>query len=98
VDGGGFYEYHKPFHGESIDAVFSFTGSYVPEEDMAAGLISLYFVPLKKNQETGAAWNASKKRLETVPPVLVSECYNDLKDIAAVGTGYDPDWEKKGLY
>jgi hypothetical protein len=33
--------------------------------------------------------------LEEVPAVLLSECYNDLRAIAATGTDYDPEWEKK---
>jgi len=30
-----------------------------------------------------------------VPAVLLSECYNDLRAIAATGTGDDLEWEKK---
>jgi hypothetical protein len=26
--------------------------------------------------------------------VLLSECYNDLAEIAAAGSGYDPEWTK----
>jgi hypothetical protein len=33
--------------------------------------------------------------LGEIPPVLLSECYDDLKEIAAAGIGFDPDWEKK---
>jgi hypothetical protein len=33
--------------------------------------------------------------LDEVPAVLLSECYNDLRTVAATGTGYDPQWEKK---
>jgi hypothetical protein len=33
--------------------------------------------------------------LEEVPAVLLSECYNDLPAIAATGTGYGSEWEKK---
>jgi hypothetical protein len=30
-----------------------------------------------------------------VPPILLSECYDDLRSIAAAGSGYDPEWQKK---
>jgi hypothetical protein len=30
-----------------------------------------------------------------VPPVLLSECWNDLRQIAVAGTGFDPEWAKK---
>ena len=33
--------------------------------------------------------------LGEVPAVLLSECYNDLRTIAAGGTGHDPAWEKR---
>jgi hypothetical protein len=33
--------------------------------------------------------------LGEVPPVLLSECWNDLGTMAAAGTGYDPDWQSK---
>jgi len=33
--------------------------------------------------------------LDEVPAVLLSECYNDLRTLAASGFGYDADWEKK---
>jgi hypothetical protein len=33
--------------------------------------------------------------LGEVPPVLLAETWRTLHRIAAAGTGYDPDWEKK---
>jgi hypothetical protein len=30
-----------------------------------------------------------------VPAVLLSEAWNDLRLIAAAGSGYDPDWQTK---
>ena len=31
----------------------------------------------------------------SVPPVLLAECWCDLHDIAAKGTGFEPEWQKK---
>jgi hypothetical protein len=36
--------------------------------------------------------------LEKVPAVLLSECYNDINQIAAEGSGFDPEWQKKAYY
>jgi hypothetical protein len=33
--------------------------------------------------------------LREVPPVLLSECRNDLAALAAQGPGFDPEWEKR---
>jgi hypothetical protein len=97
-DGGCFAIYHKPFRSERVDAVVEFTGSYLPEEDIPAAIRELYFVPIKPNDDSSYSWNPNKLKLGNVPPVLVSECYNDVRDMAAEGTGFDPDWEKKGLW
>lgn len=97
-DGGSFATYHKPFRSERVEAVVEFTGSYLPEPDIPAAIRELYFVPLKPNDESASAWNPNKLKLGKVPPVLLSECYNDVRDMAAEGTGFDPDWEKKGLW
>lgn len=97
-DAGSFGLYQKPFRSQQINAIIEFTGSYVPEEDIPAGLRELYFVPMKPNDDSTYSWNPRKVRLEDVPVVLLSECYNDMKEIAAEGTGFDPEWEKKGLW
>ncbi len=34
--------------------------------------------------------------LGEVPAVLLTECWNDIRQIAAEGPGFDADWEKKG--
>ena len=43
----------------------------------------------------GMALDSAGMALDEVPAVLLSECYNDLRTIAAAGTGCDPEWEKK---
>lgn len=96
-DGGSFAIYHKVFRSEGVDAVVEFTGSYLPEEDIPAAIRSLYFEPTKPN-DASYSWNPNKIKLGKVPPVLISECYNDVKEMAAEGTGFDPEWEKKGLW
>lgn len=77
--------------------MLEFTGSFLPEQDMAAALTNLYFTRLKKDDETVSTWRPSKLELGKVPSVLLSECYNDVKQIAADGGGFDPEWQKSAL-
>ena len=85
-DGGVFHDYRKPFAGAGLVAVVDFTGAFVPEENVAAALIDLHFEP--------AARPGPPVELGRVPPVLLSECRNDLHEIAAKAA-FDPEWEKK---
>lgn len=96
-DGGAFYLYRKPFGSLGLQAVLEFTGSYLPEQEIAAALKELYFTAIKRNDEGVSSWGSTKMALGKVPPVLLSECYNDAKQIAADGSGFDKDWEKKSF-
>jgi HEAT repeat protein len=97
-DGGWFHLYRKPFSSLSVQAVIEFTGSSLPEQDRPAALTQLYFLPLKGDRETVYSFATSKLPLSKVPPVLLSECYNDLKQLAAEGSGFDPEWQKHSGY
>lgn len=88
-DGGGFSTYRKEFRSAQIWADLKFTGSYVGEEDVDAALEYMQFSDI--------AVNGRVLTLGKVPPLLLSEVWNDLHEIAKVGA-YDPDWRKKGLY
>lgn len=85
-DGGWFYTYHKSFKGVGLTASIAFTGNYLPEENRNAALISLSF-------EKAQGRYGQKVKLSDVPPVLLSECWNDFHAMAAKAT-FDPDWEK----
>lgn len=95
-DGGAFYQYKKPFSSLSIQSIIEFSGSYLPEEDIPVALTNFYFTRLEAGNQD--YWDPEKMPLEHVPPVLLSECYNDLKQIAEEGTGYDPKWKEKSLF
>jgi hypothetical protein len=69
-----------------------FTGSPLPEENQNGALVSLSFRKLRGT--SGGALIA----LGEVPPVLLAESWRDLHDIAAKGTGLDPEWKKKAGY
>lgn len=83
-DGGWFLEYRKAFPGLGIEAVIGFSGNGLPEENRTVALTSFYFVR-----------GMAKIPLRDVPPVLLSETWNDVQQIASHGPGFDPDWENK---
>ena len=82
MDGGTFDTYIKDFASANVTAVLSFTGSWVPEGNMACAIIGLSFICQDRAVELAA-----------VPPVLLAECYADYKAMAALGP-FDPQWQK----
>lgn len=93
-DGGWFHVYEKRFPSLGLVAVVEFTGSPLPEENRTVALISLGF----SSSDGKNSWDRSQIPLKRVPKVLLSECYNDMRLMAAEGTGFDPEWEKKSAY
>lgn len=89
LDGGFFNEYRKPFGSAGLDAVIEFTGNSLPEENVPAAIVSLKF-----ERHMGPGRAGSAMRLGDVPPVLLSECWNDYHAFAAKGA-FDKGWEKK---
>lgn len=96
-DGGWFYSYRKNFAALGLEAVVEFTGNGLPEENRTVALRGLSFArgadPAVRHDFGGG--NGGGVPLGEVPPVLLSECWSDLRRIAAEGPGFDPDWEKK---
>jgi hypothetical protein len=88
-DGGWFMTYDKRFPTLGITAYVQFTGSPLPEENRKVALVSLWFA-----KEGASSWQRSQVPLATVPRVLLTECYNDLRLLAATSRGFDKDWEK----
>ena len=93
-DGGWFIVYEKRFPTLALAAVVEFTGNTLPEENRTVALVGLAFRSISKEN----SHERSEIPLNKIPRVLLSECYNDLRLIAAEGTGFDPDWEKKSAY
>jgi hypothetical protein len=92
-DGGWFMTYEKRFPTLGLVTVIEFTGNPLPEENRTVALMHLRF------ENAGvAAGERTTLALGKVPPVLLSECYNDLRLIAAEGSGFDPEWQKKSEY
>jgi hypothetical protein len=87
-DGGWFYQYVKRFHTTGLQAEIEFTGSALPEENITAALTQLSFHRIEGQ-------SAQALTLGEVPSVLLTECWNDYRQIAAEGSGFDPEWDKK---
>lgn len=88
-DGGWFHVYRKHFTAAGITAVLEFTGNSLPEENRVIALTGLLF---ERSRPDGSSESCG---LSEVPAPLLSECWNDVHDLAAQGTGFDPDWNKK---
>ncbi|MCG8365325.1 MAG: DUF4132 domain-containing protein [Pseudanabaenales cyanobacterium] len=97
-DGGWFSGYHKTFSGLGVEAVISFSGNSLPEENRTVALTHLTFYQLPEETDSDYFYSRPKLTLGEVPGVLLSEIWNDLQTIAAQGSGYDPDWQKKVEY
>ena len=89
-DGGWFYVYEKRFPTLGLEARIEFTGNGLPEENRNVALLALSFL-----RRAGERRESTTITLGEVPTVLLSECWNDLRMLAAEGTGFDPEWEKK---
>jgi hypothetical protein len=92
-DGGWFFDYHKRFPTLGMEAIIEFTGNGLPEENRTVALTALHFDRVAGEGEPGMG--GAKLPLGEVPPVLLSECWNDIRQIAAEGPGFDADWEKR---
>ncbi len=92
-DGGWFHVYEKRFPTLGLLAVLEFTGNPLPEENRTVALLNMSFASTQ-----GEAWQRPQIALSEIPKVLLSECYNDLRLIAADGAGFDSDWQKKTEY
>lgn len=92
-DGGWFHVYEKRFPTLGLVATIEFTGNPLPEENRTVALLKLSFTATGDQNA-----QHSELALEDVPKVLLSECYNDVRLIAAEGKGFDADWHKKTGY
>ena len=89
-DGGWFFSYEKRFPTLGLQATIEFSGNGLPEENRVVALTQLTFASTDKS---GTSRGAGLK-LAKIPATLLSECYQDLKLLAAEGKGLDPDWKK----
>lgn len=86
-----FHMYSKEFPSLGLEAIVQFTGNSLPEKNRLVSLQLLYFIKLDREKR----WKQSRIALDQVPQVLLSECYNDMRLMAAEGSGYDREWLTK---
>lgn len=87
-DGGWFSEYRREYPSAGLAAVISFTGSYLPEEQIPAALTTLTFEPLRSGK---------LRPLGEVPPILLAESVADYEYIGDAGI-FDEDWQSKAAF
>ena len=80
--------------GPGAQGLLNFSGNGLPEENRQVALKDISFQQAAAEEESMMQMSGGMP-LDEVPAVLLSECYNDLRTIAAAGTGFDPGWEKK---
>jgi hypothetical protein len=83
-DGGWFYNYTKRFASLGLEALVGFSGNPLPEENRKVALTRLSFHR-----------GGGEVPMGEVPVGILSECWNDMRLIAAEGSGLDPDWQSK---
>ena len=88
-DGGWFYSYDKRYPTLGLVVSVRFSGSPMPEANQEVALETLEFHRVTPEGD----WKAMKVR--DVPTILVSEACHDMRAMAADGTGFDPNWEKR---
>lgn len=84
LDGGVFSAYVRRFDSLGYEAALTFSGNCVPEENLPASPLYVSFRNIDGRGELPLA---------KVPPVLLSEGWNDYHELAARGR-YDPNWLK----
>jgi hypothetical protein len=89
-DGGWFFTYEKSFPTLGMSSVIEFSGNPLPEGNRTVALTKLRFTRHAEGRRA-----SSPMRLAEVPAVLLSEAFNDMRLLAAAGSGRDPEWEKK---
>jgi len=91
-DSACFSTYTKRFPGLQLEAVLEFSGHSLLEANVLVALKNIAFCTLPARPD--AQDSAELLPLGAIPPVLLHECWHDLRLIAAEGAGFDPDWEQ----
>lgn len=91
-DAGWFYSYDKRYPTLDLIARIGFTGNFLPEENRQVALEKITFHRISRDG------GHDQLTLGEVPAVLASETWHDARAIAADGSGFDPDWQKKSEY
>lgn len=93
---GWITEFKKSYQSLKLEAVFRFTGAYLPQMDNYVYLLKLYFLEMDLTGKSDR--QEVHRKLTEIPRVLLSETWNDLREIAARGEGFQPHWQQECHY
>lgn len=92
-DGPWFRTYVRPLRSLAFEAVVTFSGNALPEEDVQVALQTLHF---ERVEDPGGPQERRRPVvLDRVPPVFYSECWHDLAELASLGPGFHPGWSER---
>jgi hypothetical protein len=83
----------KSFPMAGCVALIDFVGGQLPQSAAPCALVGLRFERLAADRT-----RPETLRLSAVPPILLSEAWNDFHAIAAAGSGFDPAWRMKARW
>ena len=92
LSNGWFFDYIKALPGLGLEVRCGFSGRRPPEKNRTVALTYMEFrripnpaIPTPRPEEL--------LYLDELPPILLSDCYHDLKMMAAAGTGFHRKWK-----
>lgn len=89
-DGLWFWVYQKNLPSLGVKVVIEYTGSGDLKEKRTVALKDFYLT----SDLSSYGYEAKKLELGKVPPVLLSEIWHQVRQLAAAGTGFNPEWKK----
>jgi hypothetical protein len=96
VENEEFFLYTRDLASGSLRVELEFSGNLMPEKNIKVALVEMRFLSMPTRRGRQDVFDGGQAlRLGDVPPVLLSEHWADLKELAALGSGFDPDWLEK---
>jgi hypothetical protein len=92
-EAGSVFSYSKEFSTVDYVARLNFSGAFLGDINQLVALLSMSFVAHGDAEN----FDAETVPLTMLPRALVSEVWSDFHAIADAGTGFDPEWQSKGL-
>ncbi|MBX7218387.1 MAG: DUF4132 domain-containing protein [Blastocatellia bacterium] len=89
-----FNEYRKPFRSLNVQAVIEFSGT---NGEVSGTKLEEHLIAITgfRFEQAAGKGKPAKVPLGEVPPVLLSTVWNDVRELAELGSGFDPDWNAK---
>ncbi|MBI4750904.1 MAG: DUF4132 domain-containing protein [Acidobacteria bacterium] len=85
-----FWVYQKNLPSLGVKVVIEYTGSGDLKEKRTVALKNFYLT----SDLSSYGYEAKKLELGKISPVLLSEIWHEIRQLAAAGTGFNPEWKK----